>query len=95
MEKKDLIIKIIYSAIDEINSVNDYSLKKDVKTSLFGTGSELDSMGLVNLIVIIEEEINNSLNIAITLADEKAMSQKRSPFRTIESLANYIDVLID
>ena len=31
----------------------------------------------------------------ITIADEKAMSQERSPFRTIGTLVDYIDMLIN
>jgi len=95
MGKREKTVKIIYDAIDEINSINDLSIKKNNETRIFGGESELDSMGLVNLIVIIEEEINNSMNVQITLADEKAMSQKRSPFRTVETLADYIVVLLN
>ena len=34
------------------------------------------------------------MGVTITLADEKAMSQKQSPFRNVKSLANYIGELL-
>jgi acyl carrier protein len=56
---------------------------------LFGEDGVLDSLELVNLIVAFEQRIQSDLDLAITLADEKAMSQKRNPFRSIEALADY------
>jgi acyl carrier protein len=62
-------------------------------TYLIGSGSLLDSLGLVNLIVDLEQRLENEHGISITLADERAMSQKHSPFRTVGSLADYICLL--
>ena len=41
-----------------------------------------------------EELISDEFDVDIIIADEKAMSQKRSPFSTIGSLTNYIDMLL-
>jgi len=62
---------------------------------LFGQGGKLDSLGLVNLIVAVEAMVEDELDVTITLADEKAMSMKNSPFRTIQTLADYINLLIE
>lgn len=61
---------------------------------LFGRGGKLDSLGLVNLILMVEENIEKSCGVQLTLADERAMSQERSPFRTVSSLAEYIGLLL-
>ena len=37
-----------------------------------------------------EQNIQETIGISPTIADEKAMSQKVSPYRTIETLADYI-----
>lgn len=66
----------------------------DESTSLFGEDGILDSMGLVNLVVNLEERIHEEYNIFVTLADERAMSRTESPFRSIRTLAAYIDELI-
>lgn len=65
------------------------------KTKLYGEESVLDSIGLVYLITDIEERISDEFKIDIVLADEKAMSQKTSPFRDVETLKNYIQNLLE
>ena len=58
-------------------------------TRLFGRDGVLDSMGLVTLIIAVEQAIEDRYDASIGLADEKAMSQERSPYRTVASLADY------
>lgn len=96
MEKRKTINQLIFKAADEINEQlpKEQQLKKSTKTVLFGRDGKLDSLGLVNLLVIIEQNIEDELDVSITIADERAMSQKHSPFRTIGTLSNYIDMLL-
>lgn len=90
MVTKEEIIEIIFDSIDEINEQNETHLVKNEKTKLFGRDSDLDSLGLVNLIVSVEENINDRLNVSISIVDEKAMSQKNSPFKSVETLTDYL-----
>lgn len=94
---KDVILKIIYLCVDEINDdlEADGKLEKNELEEIFSANSKLDSMGLVNFVVSIEEKIQEHFNLDVTLADDKAMSQSRSPFRTIGSLAEYIENIIN
>jgi acyl carrier protein len=61
---------------------------------IFGSEGVLDSMGLVNLVVLLEERIQDEYDVDITIADDRAMSQNKSPFRTIGYLAEYIERLL-
>jgi acyl carrier protein len=70
---------LAHPAIDEIND----------QTRLFGRQGLLDSIGLVSLIVDVEQTLAEKTGLALTLADEHAMSQARSPFRTVASLSDY------
>lgn len=72
----------------------DRQLIKAPETRLLGSQSVLDSMHLVSLIVTIEREVEDAFGVALTLADERALSMKASPFRSIQSLADYIGILI-
>ena len=63
------------------------------ETKLFG--ENLDSMGIVFLVTDLEGIISDELGIDLVLADERAMSQKTSPFRTVKTLAKYTQMLID
>ena len=95
MVTKEEIIEIIFNSIDEINEQNETHLVKNEKTKLFGRDSDLDSLGLVNLIVSVEENINERLNVSISIVDEKAMSQKKSPFKSVETLTDYLIQLLN
>jgi len=87
---------ILFALIGEMNEQRpeEQRIAERKDTQLFGEGGVLDSLELVNLIVAFEQKIQSDLGFAITLADEKAMSQKRNPFRSIESLADYAIMLL-
>jgi len=57
---------------------------------LYGESAPLDSMALVNLIADVEEAVDTLFGASITLADEKAMSARNSPFRDVKSLAEAV-----
>ena len=96
MNDPENIIAAIYRAIDWINGElpPDRQLIKAPETRLLGSETALDSMGLVSLIVTIEREVEDAFGVALTLADERALSMKASPFRSIQSLADYIGILL-
>jgi acyl carrier protein len=96
MNNSENIIAAIYRAVDWINGElpPDRQLIKAPETRLLGSQSVLDSMHLVSLIVAIEREVEDGFGVALTLADERALSMKASPFRSIRSLADYIAILI-
>ncbi len=89
------ILNLIYESIDEISDQITTKVEKKPDEVLFGQGGKLDSLGLVNLIVAVEGMTEDELDVTITLADEKAMSMKNSPFRTIQTLADYIELLLE
>jgi len=62
---------------------------------LYGKNGALDSLGLVNLIVGVEQAVEDKCGCSITLADERALSQENSPFTTVNSLAEYLSVLLN
>lgn len=99
MSKKERIAQTIYRAVDEINLQfpKEMRLEKSIDTRLFGGKgvASLDSLGLVRLIVTTERNIEEEFGVIITLADERAMSRKDSPFKTIETLADYISLLLE
>jgi acyl carrier protein len=64
------------------------------ESRLFGSNSPVDSIALVSMLVEVEQSVNEQCNTEIVIADDRAMSQKRSPFRTIGSLADYIHALL-
>ena len=64
------------------------------ETRLFGAGASLDSSALVSFIVELEQQFAEEAGADIVLADDRAMSQKSSPFRSIGTLAEYVARLL-
>jgi hypothetical protein len=61
---------------------------------VFGQGSPLDSLGLVGLLIDIEDVLGDR-GVHVALSDARAMSQTRSPFRDVPSLVAYISDLLE
>jgi acyl carrier protein len=90
------ILAAIYRAVDWVNDElpPDRRLIKAPETRLLGPQSVLDSMHLVSLIVTTEREVEDTFGVTVTLANERALSMKASPFRSVQSLADYVALLI-
>jgi acyl carrier protein len=97
MDKVTQVTQAIFNAIDEVNTSlpPDRQLTKSSETTLFGRGGSLDSLGLVNFVVTTEKHLEEALHTPVSLADEKAMSQRNSPFRTVGSLVAYVCTLME
>ena len=94
--RDEKIREAIYHAVDGMNEQlpKGRTLEKSPQTILFGKGGQLDSLGLVSFIVEVEQKIEEELGVSITLADERAMSQKSSPFLTLQTLSEYVSLLL-
>lgn len=94
---KNKIEEIIIEVLTELNE----ELEKDTlnnptkDTKLYGGSGALDSLALVSLITDLEERVSDEFDNDIVLADEKAMSQRTSPFRSVESLMIYIQKILE
>jgi acyl carrier protein len=91
MEK---LLELVIEAVREVGDDQDNDVLRDAseKTRLFG--ENLDSMGIVFLITDLESRIAEEYNLNIALADERAMSQKTSPFRSVKTLVRYTKSII-
>jgi hypothetical protein len=87
----------LLKAVDELNQELPprEKLPRNPHAPLFGRNGHLDSLGLVNLVILAERNIQRDLGYAIALADERAISEERSPFQSINSMANYVAKLIN
>lgn len=90
IERIEQIVRDYRSELDgvSLSEINEY-------TRLFGREGVLDSLGLVNVVLEVEQMIGDKSGSPISLMDDRAMSQSRSPFRTVGSLADYILQLLN
>jgi hypothetical protein len=93
---RDAVVAAIFAAVDEVNAglSPDRQIAKSGATTLFGTDSGVDSFTLVNVVIGAEQQILDRLDQVVSLASEQAMSRRNSPFRTIDTLADYAMELI-
>ena len=93
---KSEIVKLITETAKELAEQDEFELDSEFTpdSTLFGDNGLLDSMGLVSLVVAVEQAIEEKFDTVVSLADEKALSQKNSPYRTVSSLAEYSEMLI-
>ncbi len=97
MHNQEKIEALIWDAVDEVNEMlpADARVPKQADAVLLGPTGSLDSFGLVNLIVALEQRIEDEFGVTLTLADDKAMSYSRSPFRTVQTLRQYVNDLLN
>ncbi len=87
----DVILDALRNA--NLSRPSDDQLTVSGEAVIFGPGSPLDSMGLVGFLIDIEEALA-SQGVRISLSDDRAMSQSRSPFRSVSRLAAFIASLL-
>lgn len=90
---ENLIIECLKELNEEIE--NDSLINPTLETKLYGQDGTLDSLALVSLVTDVEEKVAEELEEEIVLADEKAMSQRNSPFNSVGTLSKYIVSIIN
>jgi len=61
---------------------------------LLGAGATLDSLSVVQYVLDVEQRLADKYRTLVSLTDEKAMSQRQSPFRSVGTLIDYLDSLL-
>jgi acyl carrier protein len=91
------VSSLVYEAVACTNEVLEPEMRIEARSgeTLIGPGAKLDSLGFVSLILEIETLVEARLGVTIELLNDRALSQERSPFRTIERLIEYVTASID
>ena len=94
MAKNQQIFEIVRNQLQPVLKEAGVRGEINEETRIFGGGSPIESIQLVSLIIDIEDSIYDAFDLEITLADERAMSQERSPFRDVRSMVDYVATLV-
>jgi acyl carrier protein len=89
---REQIITLVKDAVTDLNDELQYETLEHPtdETILFGGDDGIDSLSLVRLVVDIEQRIQEETGKKVSLADERAMSAKRSPYRSVGALTDFI-----
>jgi hypothetical protein len=92
IKREDLIpmmVKMLQAALNE-QTTGGEPVTAQADSALVGGQAVVTSMTLVAFVTDVESTLASDFNLEVTLVSEKALSRKNSPFRSIESLADYI-----
>ncbi|MEK3882080.1 hypothetical protein [Paenibacillus sp. PL2-23] len=89
---RDELLRIVLDGCQEIAYA--YSAKAPGElgghTPLYGRDGFLDSLGLVSLLAVVEQSVEEELGARIALSDRAAQQWSNNPFRTVDSLVAYL-----
>lgn len=91
------LVAIIFDTLEEMRKTGEfvYEDSLSIETPLYGgKDGKLDSLSLVKLIIAVEQGIQDRLNTTVSLSDAKALSQSRTPFRSVSTLVNHAITII-
>lgn len=91
MKRAQLIstmVRLLHVALEENESAGVLMAAPD--SALVGSEAVVSSMALVSFITDVESSLAQDFGFETILVNEKALSRKNSPFRSIEVLADYI-----
>jgi acyl carrier protein len=96
MEKekiKEIVLTQVREIILTFEEGNIFEVNEN--TILFGSGSSIDSLSLVSVIVDLEALFSDEHGFDISLTDDRAMTREISPFDSVISLVDYIFEIIN
>ena len=98
MPSFDGIGQIVFDALRDLSATlpdGDEIARLSLDSPLFGEDGALDSLGLVNLVVLTERRVEDAYGTEISLADDGALAADDNPFRTVRSYVAFTTALVD
>ena len=92
----DMMVEMLQQTLDaHILDQGGDAVRATADLPLIGEDASLSSMALVSYIADVESTLTENYNLTLTLVSEKALSRKKSPFRTVNALADYVLELVE
>src|SRR5579871_3822006 len=84
-EKREEALQIIYATLAQLNPQlpKDQQLQPSLDTALFGNEGKLDSLGVANLIVLMEQNLEDFYGVKVDLTQDDPFSIGSGHFRDI------------
>ena len=94
---KSRIEQVLFEVVDELNRMlpPGEHLARELHAPLAGDAGRLDSAGLINLIALTEDAAGRALDRPVLLTDERTLAQIPVVFRTLGTLADHIQLLLN
>ncbi|MEC0128965.1 hypothetical protein [Paenibacillus pabuli] len=94
---RKVIERIVLESCEELNRYHNapISLEHGMQSPLYGSRGRLDSLELVTLLAVVEQGVEDAFGLGITLAEMAAATIPESPYRTVESLVDYLEAQLE
>ena len=94
---RDEVRKVLSESLNEVSPIITKKVSYGDDLILWSVNEEslFDSMALVAFVSAVETKILDTLGKDISIVSEKAFSQQHSPFKTMETLGNFIEKLLE
>jgi acyl carrier protein len=89
---KNDVVRVVIESLKVIRPDADTVFGAD--TQLVGPGAVLDSVGLVTLLVAVEENLDNAVDLSASFLQPDDSEETADPFSTVGSLADHITGLM-
>ena len=92
MVTREKVAETLLEVVDDLNRrlASDQRLERSTATVLSGENSRLDSLGLINFIVAVEQAIEDKFESTVSLTDDILLAATDGPLHTVGSLAGFI-----
>jgi hypothetical protein len=89
----DQALRLVYDAIDAVNPQLPASrrLAKAPETVIVGPSGVLDSLGIINFLLALEERASDAAGGAVQLLDDPSTLMDQERFRTVGALARHLE----
>jgi acyl carrier protein len=87
------ITDVVFSSIDELNEMlgSNQRLEKSLHSRILGQPNGLDSLGFINLVILIEEKYFERFGYRIVLTQTSDKRLEEAAFESIGNLVEFID----
>lgn len=86
---------LLSAVIDAVTTIRpDAAAAVSEQTRLVGDGALLDSVGLVSLLINLEQRLDNTVDLASSFMANASVAEEEHPFRTVGALAEHIHQLV-
>lgn len=96
MPASNPILLVVYQCIDELNLLLpvENRLSKAEDTVLVGPGGTLDSLGIISLVVALEDALEQATGTRLVLLQEDKLADPAGPYASVGRLVNWIESLL-
>jgi hypothetical protein len=90
--EREQALRILYETIDVVNQQLPPArrLRKVPETVIVGVAGALDSLGIVNFIVTLEEKAGEVLGAPVQLLDDTTIVDEAGPLRSVATLTSHL-----